>query len=91
MGLSFGETPVDTPYYTTRLAAVTARLSALGPRIERARQSVRRLEAQQVPAGATAAARAAQLSAARTMAATLEDRSRQLHIAEAALRAELAA
>jgi hypothetical protein len=81
--------PVDKSYYTTRLEALTARIDALGPRIERARQSVRRLETEQVPAGATAAARAAQLSAARTMAATLEDRGRQLRIAAAALRAEI--
>jgi hypothetical protein len=81
---------VDQSYYITRLESVTARINALGPRIERARQSVRRLEAEQVPAGATAAARAAQLSAARTMTATLEDRSRQLQIAAAALRAEIA-
>jgi len=80
---------VDKSYYTARLETLSARIDALGPRIERARQSVHRLEVEQVPAGATAAARAAQLSAARTMAATLEDRSRQLRIAEAALRAEI--
>jgi hypothetical protein len=91
VGFPFGETLVDKTYYTTRLEALAARIDALGPRIERARQTVRRLEAAQVPAGAAAGARAAQLSAARTMAATLEDRSRQLHIAAAALRAELAA
>jgi hypothetical protein len=83
--------PVDKSYYAARLETLTARINALGPRIERARQSVRRLEAEQVPAGATTAARAAQLSAARAMASTLEDRSRQLHIAEAALRAEITA
>jgi len=82
---------MDQSYYTTRLEVLTARLDALGPRMERARQAVRRLETEQVPAGATAAARAAQLSAARTMAATLENRNRQLRIAEAALRSELAA
>ncbi|MBX0329159.1 hypothetical protein K2Z83_15915 [Oscillochloris sp. ZM17-4] len=82
---------MDQSYYTTRLEALTARLEALGPRIERARHAVLRLETEQVPAGGTAAARAAQLSAARTMAATLESRDRQLRIAEAALRAELAA
>ncbi|NNJ08978.1 hypothetical protein EKD04_001400 [Chloroflexales bacterium ZM16-3] len=82
---------MDHSYYTSRLEALAARLAALDPRIERARQAVRRLETEQVPAGATAAARATQLSAARTMAATLENRNRQLRIAEAALRAELAA
>jgi hypothetical protein len=82
---------MDHAYYTSRLEALATRLAALDPRIERARQAVRRLETEQVPAGATAAARAAQLSAARTMAATLENRNRQLRIAEAALRAELAA
>jgi hypothetical protein len=81
---------MDQAYYRTRLEALSVRIAALGPRIERAQQSVRRLESEQVPAGATAAARAAQLSAARAMAATLEDRGRQLRIAEAALRAELA-
>ncbi|NTV64701.1 MAG: hypothetical protein HGA65_14380 [Oscillochloris sp.] len=82
---------MDKSYYTNRLERLTTRIKSLGPRIERARQAVYRLETEQVPAGATAAARAAQLSAARTMAATLEDRDRQLRIAEAALRAELAA
>lgn len=82
---------MDKSYYTTRLEKLTTRIKSLGPRIERARQAVHRLETEQVPAGATAAARAAQLSAARTMAATLEDRERQLRIAESALRAELAA
>lgn len=82
---------MDKTYYTSRLEKLSARIAALGPRIERAHQSVRRLETEQVPAGATAAARAAQLSAARTMAATLEDRHRQLLIAESALRAEIAA
>nr|WP_044200262.1 hypothetical protein [Oscillochloris trichoides] len=80
---------MDTTYYTSRLEKLTARINALKPRIERAHQTVRRLETEQVPAGATAAARAAQLSAARLMASTLEDRSRQLRIAEAAIRAEL--
>ncbi|NTW00656.1 MAG: hypothetical protein HGA19_05025 [Oscillochloris sp.] len=82
---------MDKAYYTTRLATLTARIDALGPRIERAHQSLRRLETEQVPAGATAVARAARISAARSMASTLEDRSRQLRIAEAALRAELTA
>jgi hypothetical protein len=82
---------MDKSYYTNRLEKLTTRIDALGPRIERARQAVRRLETEQVPAGGTTAARAAQLSAARIMASTLEDRHRQLRIAEAALRAELAA
>ncbi len=81
---------MDKSYYTARLKTLTARIAALGPRIERAHQSVRRLETEPVPAGATAT-RAAQLSSARTMALTLEDRSRQLRIAEAALRAEIIA
>ncbi len=80
---------MDTNYYTSRLEKLTARINALKPRIERAHQAVRRLESEQVPAGATAAARAAQLSAARLMANTLEDRNRQLRIAAAAIRAEL--
>ncbi|WP_129632634.1 hypothetical protein [Candidatus Oscillochloris fontis] len=80
---------MDTSYYISRLEKLTTRINALKPRIERAHQAVRRLETEQVPAGATAAARAAQLSAARLMANTLEDRSRQLRIAAAAIRAEL--
>jgi hypothetical protein len=84
-------THMDKSYYTNRLEKLTARINTLMPRIERARLSVQRLETEQVPAGGTPPARAAQLSAARTMAATLEDRNRQLRIAEAALRAELAA
>jgi len=80
---------VDKSYYTTRLETLTARIKALGPRIERARQSVRRLETESVTVGASAAAHATQLSSARTMVATLEDRNRKLRIAEIALRAEI--
>lgn len=80
---------MDQFYYDRRLETLTARITALEPRIARARQSVRRLETEQVPAGASAA-RAAQLSAARSRTTTLEERGRQLRVAEAALRAELA-
>jgi uncharacterized coiled-coil protein SlyX len=72
-----------------RIEQLNARLVALEPSIERAQQSVRRLEAEQVPAGATAQARAARLAAARAMAATLEERERQVRVAIGALRAEL--
>jgi hypothetical protein len=75
-------------YIANRIEQLTVRLSALEPSLERARQSVRRLESEQVPAGATAQARAARLSAARAMAATLEERERQVRVALAAIRAE---
>lgn len=74
----------------SRVAQLTLKLASLTPSLERAQQSVRRLEAEQVPAGAIAGARAAQLSAARAMVATLEERARQVRIAINALHAELA-
>jgi hypothetical protein len=72
-----------------RIDQLNSRLTALAPSVERAQQSVRRLEAEQVPAGATAQARAARLAAARAMAATLEERERQVRVAITALQAEL--
>lgn len=72
-----------------RIEQLNTRLSALEPSIVRARQSVNRLETEQVPAGATAQARAARLAAARAMAATLEERERQVRVAIDSLRAEL--
>jgi hypothetical protein len=72
-----------------RIEQLSVRLNALEPSIVRARQSVDRLESEQVPAGATAQARAARLAAARAMAATLEERERQVRVAITSLRAEL--
>lgn len=72
-----------------RIGQLSTRLVALEPSVERARQSVLRLEAEQVPAGATAQARAARLAAARAMAATLEERERQVRVAIFALQSEL--
>ncbi|MBO9317142.1 MAG: hypothetical protein J7456_15315 [Chloroflexus sp.] len=77
-------------YFRQRIEVLTARLDGLRSSLERARQSVTRLENESVPAGATALARAAQLSAARAMAATLADRERHLLIAIQSLQAELA-
>ncbi|MCS6887732.1 hypothetical protein [Chloroflexus sp.] len=77
-------------HFRQRIEVLTARLNSLRPGLERARQSVARLENESVPAGATALARAAQLSAARAMAATLAERERQLLVAIKALHAELA-
>ena len=77
-------------YFRQRIEVLTARLDNLRSSLERARQSVTRLENESVPAGATALARAAQLSAARAMAATLADRERHLLIAIQSLQAELA-
>ncbi|GIV86916.1 MAG: hypothetical protein KatS3mg054_0945 [Chloroflexus sp.] len=77
-------------YVRQRIEVLTARLNSLRPGLERARQSVARLENEAVPAGATALARAAQLSAARAMATTLAERERHLLIAIQALQAELA-
>ncbi|WP_322496680.1 hypothetical protein [Chloroflexus sp.] len=77
-------------HFRQRIEVLTARLNSLRPGLERARQSVARLENDTVPAGATALARAAQLSAARVMAATLAERERQLLVAIQALQAELA-
>jgi hypothetical protein len=77
-------------YFRQRIEVLTARLDNLRASLERARQSVTRLENESVPAGATALARAAQLSAARAMAATLADRERHLLIAIQSLQAELA-
>lgn len=73
----------------SRVAQLTLKLASLTPSLERAQQAVRRLEAEQVPAGAVAGARAAQLSAARAMVATLEERARQVRVAINALHAEL--
>ncbi len=84
---------MQTPFFTARLEVLRSRLNALAPSVDRARQAVRRLEAEQVPAGATAGAtagaRAAQLSAARAMVATLEERERQVRVAISALQGEL--
>jgi hypothetical protein len=72
-----------------RVEILESRLVALAPSIERARQSVLRLETEQVPAGVVSGARAAQLSAARAMSATLQERERQVRVALNALHAEL--
>ncbi|MFV9503478.1 MAG: hypothetical protein AB4911_02815 [Oscillochloridaceae bacterium umkhey_bin13] len=77
-------------HFQQRLEVLAMRLNSLAPSVERARQSVRRLEAEQVPAGAAAGARIAQLAAARAMAATLEERERQVRVAMRSLQAELA-
>ncbi|NTU81707.1 MAG: hypothetical protein HGA45_20395 [Chloroflexales bacterium] len=79
---------MPTEFFCTRLEVLHGRLNSLAPSVERARQSVQRLETEQVPAGAASGARAAQLSAARAMATTLEGRARQVRIAIAALQAE---
>jgi hypothetical protein len=81
---------MTSDFVEQRIKQLQRRLVSLGPSIERARHTVLRLEGEQVPAGATAPARAARLAAARTMAATLEERERQVLIAIGALRAELA-
>jgi hypothetical protein len=73
-----------------RIAQLHDRLRTLAPNVERARQAVLRLEAEPVPAGATAQARAARLSAVRDMSATLAERERHVRIAITALQAELA-
>ncbi|WP_129671367.1 hypothetical protein [Candidatus Chloroploca sp. Khr17] len=80
-------------YFERRLDALRLRLNALAPSTERARQAVWRLEREQVevPAGTISGALAAQLSAARAMATTLEERERQVRVAIAALQAELMA
>lgn len=80
---------MPTEYIRARLEVLRGRLTSLAPSVERARSSVSRLETEQVPAGAVAVARAAQLSAARAMAATLEGRERQVRVAISALQAEL--
>lgn len=80
---------MSSAYFHHRRELLAARLSRLAPSLERARQAVRRLELEPIPAGA-AGARAARISAARTMAATLFERERQLQIALAALQAEAA-
>jgi hypothetical protein len=80
---------MSTVFFRARLEVLRSRLNSLAPSVERARQSVRRLETEQVPAGAAAGARAAQLSAARAMSATLEERERQVRVAMAALQSEL--
>lgn len=90
VGLDYGEEEImPTAFVRTRLEVLRARLNSLAPSVERARLAVRRLETEQVPAGAVAGARAAQLSAARAMAATLEERERQVRVAISALQAEL--
>jgi hypothetical protein len=84
-------------YYRDRIDTLTARIMNLAPRLERAHQTVRRLETELAAApvlhddttGPTRAARAARLSAARSMAETLIERDRQLRIAVAALQSEL--
>jgi hypothetical protein len=84
-------------YYRDRIDTLTARIMNLAPRLERAHQTVRRLETELAAApvlhddatGPTKAARAARLSAARSMADTLIERDRQLRIAVAALQSEL--
>lgn len=81
---------MPTDFIYARLDVLRGRLNSLAPSVERARQSVRRLETEPVPAGAVAGARAARLSAARAMAVTLEGRERQVRIAISALQAELA-
>lgn len=83
--------PMTDSFIHSRVAQLNQRLASLAPSIELARQSVQRLETEQVPAGAVAGARAARLSAARAMVATLEERARQVRIAINALQAELAA
>lgn len=80
---------MPAPFFRARLEVLRGRLNALAPSVERARQSVHRLETEQVPAGAASGARAAQLSAARAMASTLEERERQVRVAIAALQVEL--
>lgn len=80
---------MHTVHMQRRLEILETRLVALAPSIERARQSVMRLETEHVPAGSASGARVAQLSAARAMAATLEERERQVRSALAALHAEL--
>jgi hypothetical protein len=82
---------MTSAFVEQRIEQLQRRLATLGPSIERARHTVLRLETQEVPAGATAPARAARLAAARTMAATLEERERQVRIAISALRAEITA
>ncbi|WP_298821088.1 hypothetical protein [Chloroflexus sp.] len=76
-------------YFRRRIEELTARLESLRPGIERAQRSVAQLESEAVPAGAAALARAARLSAARAMAATLAERERHLLVAISALQAEL--
>jgi len=83
--------PMNDSFIHSRVAQLNQRLASLTPSIELARQSVQRLENEQVPAGAVAGARAARLSAARAMVATLEERARQVRIAIKALQAELVA
>ena len=79
-----------TPHMQRRLEILQSRMVTLSPSIVRARQSVKRLETEQVPAGAIASARAVQLSTVRAMVTTLEERERQVRIALSALQAELA-
>lgn len=81
---------MSSAYLRHRQELLSARLARLNPSLERAAQAVHRLELEPVPAGAAAGARAARLSAARTMAATLGERARQLRAALAALQAEAA-
>jgi hypothetical protein len=85
------EQAMTSEFVEQRIEQLQRRLSSLGPNIERAREAVLRLEGEPVPAGATAPARAARIAAARSMAATLEERERQVLIAISALRAEIVA
>jgi hypothetical protein len=82
---------MSSAYFRHRQELLSARLARLSPSLERAAQAVRRLELEPIPAGAAAGARTARLAAARTMAATLGERARQLQVALAALEAEAAA
>ena len=77
-------------HFLRRITELEERLVMLMPRVERAEDIIVRLEDAPVPAGAAALARAAQLSASRSMAATLRERRRKLAIAVTALKAEIA-
>ena len=74
-------------HIANRTAHLSEQLRRLSPSIERAREAVRRLEHEPVPAGA-AGARAARVSAAQTMLNTLAERQRRLTIALHAIAAE---
>ncbi len=76
-------------FYQRRIEDLSSRLHALESRVNRAETVVDRLEHAPMTAGAAALARAAQLSATRSMAATLRERRRKLAIAIAALSAEM--
>jgi hypothetical protein len=84
-------------YYQQRMEVLASRIANLAPRLDRAHQTVQRLEAELAAAPVlhddtstpTRVARAARLSAARSMAETLLERERQLRVALAALQAEV--